>query len=204
MNDFEKDLEIVLLLSDMSRQELTELPITELKEILKELDFLDSIPEGEVRDFYKVGKKKYKLTKRVEDINSGQFIDLMELVKDKEQINNRLHEIMAVLLLPVKKRRWWQIFGNSTPEKYLHTPFEHTALQLHDMGIVDALAISNFFFALSTRLLETSLHYSYQKNDQTLNNLLNKLKAKPNPTAKERKAMEEIQNFFNSTNGSTT
>lgn len=201
LEDFERDLKYIQVLSPISESELNNLPIGELKWLLQEINFLTKdIAQVDLKEVYEVNDNKYQLTKNIEHITGAQFTDLMSFLKDKEKINENLHWIVAVLMSPLHRKSFLQ--RKLIKEQYLEkTPLKEIANDMLLMPFSEINSITNFFFALSTAYTATSISYLQTKMNQELQQVLKMLERKEkrkNLNPKEKKVLEQIRLLFNS------
>ena len=85
---------------------------------MQTLSFLTEQLVGEVQKVVEFGSVRYDVITYVYNLNGGQYITLMHLMKDPDKVIDQLHEVMAVFLVP-KKRTWygWKK-GKYDPEKH--------------------------------------------------------------------------------------
>lgn len=99
-NELEKKIKVLAVLAGVKDDEFDSYLMTEIHEMFKNLEFLQYEPTADVRDYYVIGGKRYKLIKNVNELTAGQFIDLSNYTKDKSMIADNMHLIIATLLLP--------------------------------------------------------------------------------------------------------
>jgi len=99
----------VAIISIMSGTPMDEIETYSLKTYAKCMNTLSFLTEqlvGEVQKAVEFNGKKYQVITDVYDLNGGQYITLMHLMKDPDKVIDQLHEIMAVFLVP-KKKTWY-------------------------------------------------------------------------------------------------
>lgn len=98
-DDLERSIGILATLTGKSISYYTdEIPLKKLKEKLLSLTFIKEQPKKQkIQSKIRIGKKRYRFSLNMRNISAGQYIDLTELVKDKEKINDNLHTFLAVL-----------------------------------------------------------------------------------------------------------
>jgi len=98
-DDLERSIGILASLTGKSIAYYTEdIPINTLREKLKGLEFIKkSAPKLKLYSKVRVGKKLFRFNLNMRTISASQYIDLTELVKDREKINDNLHTILAVV-----------------------------------------------------------------------------------------------------------
>jgi len=98
-DDLERSIGILATLTDKSIAYYTdEIPLNKLKEKLQGLAFIKEKPKAvKVYSKVRIGKKRFRFNLNMRSVSAGQYIDLTELVKDKDKINDNLHTFLAVL-----------------------------------------------------------------------------------------------------------
>lgn len=98
-DDLERSIGILATLTGKSISYYTdEIPLKKLKEKLLSLAFIKEQPKKQkIQSKIRIGKKRYRFSLNMRNISAGQYIDLTELVKDKDKINDNLHTFLAVL-----------------------------------------------------------------------------------------------------------
>ena len=77
---------------------LDEVPINELKKQINGIAFLSSpVPKIKLKSKVKINGRRFRFNLNMRTINAGGYIDLTELVKDKDKINDNLQTILAVM-----------------------------------------------------------------------------------------------------------
>lgn len=168
--DFEKHIEILAMLCGLQRSDLMQLPARQITPLFNSMEFLKKQPTSEVKEFYEIAGKKYKLIMDVNKLTAGQFIDLSHYTKDPELIIDNLHLVCSVLMLPVIPYRGKKNVDIVRTEKYLETPIDETSEFLYNnMPITEALGISNFFTFLFDVFIQITKHYLEQERTKQLN-----------------------------------
>lgn len=98
--EFNKEIELVSYLFNVSKDEIMYYPIEKFKYLAKQIDFLEDVYEGEMQTKFTIDGVEYQVHWEMEKKTAGQFIDLSEMTKDSELINDRLHQILAVICVP--------------------------------------------------------------------------------------------------------
>ena len=179
-DEFEKKIKIICILSGVPETYFDDYTLNQVKELFSSLKFLMEEPKGDIQDYYIINGKEYKLCTTIKGLTAGQFIDLNNFIKDKDQIIDNLPGICSVLLIPTvklsrKKRLFNKLFSIAashprskqylekrgikafTPEaeKYLQTDIEETTDNIFKfLSIEQGMGISTFFFAISNLYIE--------------------------------------------------
>ncbi len=150
-DDLERSIGILATLTDKSIAYYTdEIPLNKLKEKLMGLAFIKERPTPQkIYSKIRVGKKRYRFSLNMRTISAGQYIDLTELVKDKEKINDNLHTFLAVLCEEIN----W--FG-----KKKDSIISERAKYLQDnMRMPMVFSLSGFFLSNYQRLTKSTNDY---------------------------------------------
>ena len=100
----DKDIQILSLLSGNTLEELLLLSFKAKRKYLNQIQFLKSldIVNTKPRRYFRVQNKWFKLALNASEISGGQYIDLMTFLKDPEAANQNIHNVLAVIALPLK------------------------------------------------------------------------------------------------------
>lgn len=120
-DDTELDLAVktLAILTNRTEAQIDSLSIADLKEQLKEIDFVTkSKPEPKAKDFIKVGNKKYRCIYDIKKMPYARYIESKYFGSD---VTNNLHKIAASMIMPMKKTwRGWKVsnYDASKHEEY--------------------------------------------------------------------------------------
>lgn len=98
--DFNKEIELVSYLFNISKDEIMNYPIEKFKYLSKKIDYLEDVYQGDMQTVFTLDGVEYEVQWQMEKKTAAQFIDLSELTKDSDLINDNLHKILAVICLP--------------------------------------------------------------------------------------------------------
>jgi hypothetical protein len=146
------EVELAALLTDLTTDQVRELPLPVFKEVIRKATFLKDLPKGKIKETYKLGEYTYLPELQIKDWTSGRFIDFMELTKREDDISL----FIACVLTPK---------GMKYNERNLLDVQQDV---LNHMSVEDAMGIVNFFLNLSNAFLQTTQDYLKQKS-QTMN-----------------------------------
>lgn len=134
---------IIAILSDMTVDEVLDLPIPQYKKLAQQTAFMTVPPQVKARKINKVkiNNKSYKVLDKVEDMTTGQYIDYQSYIQKNEV--KMLPYILSCLIIPEGEK-----YGDSDNIE-----------QIKQMSVEEALIISNFFIKQSLTLTKTILHY---------------------------------------------
>lgn len=195
LNDLEKELKIICVLGDAKEDFINQLSLSEAKEFISSLSFMQTPMNGKVEDFYYVGDRQYKLTKEMKNLTAGQFIDLSHYTKDKNSMEDNIPTIISILLIPIKKTTKT---GKIKLETYLETPLDITVNNIIDnMKITEANGISVFFYLLFNCFLECIQFYLELNQTNQLRSGLKMLKE----NGKDNKATMDLMKMLQISTG---
>jgi len=120
-DDFDRRLAMLAILSNQTFDDVVDLKISEINKLSKKFDFINTPIKTKVVTMW----NGYRFIIKLSDLKAGQMIDLLETCK--EDVNNNLHRILAILDISDKDR--------DVKEK-----------ELLNCPITIVQGISNFFF----------------------------------------------------------
>ena len=123
---------------------------------MQTLSFLTEQLVGQAQKVVEFGGVRYDVITDVYNLNGGQYITLMHLMKDPDKVIDQLHEVMAVFLVPKKKTWYGWKKGKYDPEK--HKEISEAMLQA-PMTIVQPLSaffLSSYLMS-AKHILESSV-----------------------------------------------
>lgn len=143
MEEIDIQSNIIAILSDMTVDEILDLPIPQYKKLAQQTAFLTTQPQVKARKISKIyiNGKEYNVLDKIEKMTTGQYIDYQTYLK-KNDIK-MLPYILSCLIIP-------------KDEKYGDTD---TIEQIKQMTVEEALTISNFFMNKSLTLIKGIVHY---------------------------------------------
>lgn len=155
-DEYATNVAIISIMSGVPVDEIETYSLKTYAKCMQTLSFLTEQLVGEVQKVVEFGGQKYDVITDVYNLNGGQYITLMHLMKDPDKVIDQLHEVMAVFLVP-KKRTWygWKK-GKYDPEK--HKEISEAMLQA-PMTIVQPLSaffLSSYLMS-AKHILESSV-----------------------------------------------
>ncbi len=163
LDNHAKDVEIVSLLSGLSRSEILVLPLKTFHECLDKISFLNNldliVPLKSSKHLrFCIRGKWFKINLNASDLNGGQYIDLMTFLKENENPLLNIHNVLAVIATPLK----WGLI----PQKYDGKDHADRASFLYEnMPMSIAYPVLVFFCNLSQHL--TAAMQDYLKTETT-------------------------------------
>lgn len=98
--EFNKELELVCYLFNLPKDELLNMSIDTFKDYSAKLEFLKTPHEGNMLKEFNINDTTFQVGWELQKRTAGQFIDLSELTKEQDMINDNLHKILAVICIP--------------------------------------------------------------------------------------------------------
>lgn len=148
IEDIDKNISIVSILSEKDEDEISNLPITEFSKLVEQTAFLNEMPKVEIKDKYIINGKKYNVFTSLKKMTTAQYIDFQTLQKN---YNKNLKYLLAVFLIPDGAE-----YGDYDIDEVADELYRH-------LSIADAESIM-FFFVMSYRaLMQGMLTYSISK-----------------------------------------
>ena len=143
MEEIDIQASMISILSDMTIDEVMELPITEYKKLAQNTAFLTEPPKVRNRKISKVNidGKEYRVIDRIEEMLTGQYIDYQTYLSRNEV--KMLPYILSCLIIPKGEK-----YGDSD-----------TIEDMKRLNVKEALEISNFFIVKSRTLTRSMLRF---------------------------------------------
>jgi hypothetical protein len=143
MEEIDIQSNIIAILSDMTVDDVLDLPIPQYKKLAQQTAFLTAQPQVKARKINKIyiNGKEYNVLDKIEKMTTGQYIDYQTYLKKNDV--KMLPYILSCLIIP-------------SGEKYGDTD---TIEQIKQMTVEEALTISNFFMNKSLTLIKGIVHY---------------------------------------------
>lgn len=142
-NELDKRLHLLACLEDKEPDHYESMPIPKFLEAAKKINFLsvDDIPAVKAPRTLNINGVAYRVLYDFRDLTAGQFIDATNETKNQEEHVMKLNRILAAISLPEGK-------------KYGEVPFDDVAEAMLNAGILEAQAISLFFWEVWNRFLK--------------------------------------------------
>ena len=157
-DEYDKNVAIISIMSGASVDDIEDYTLKTYAQCMKALEFLTQpLPEEKVKSFLCNGKK-YRVFSDVYELNGGQYITLMHLLKDPEKVIDHLHEVMAVFCVPYDKK--WYGWKKAKYNSKVHKEVANEMLDV-PMSIVQPL--SAFFLASYLRFATHTLASSVKE-----------------------------------------
>ena len=143
LTELEIQSNIIAILSDMTVDEVLDLPIPQYKKLAQQTAFMTVPPQVKPRKISKItiNGKNFKVLDKIEDMTTGQYIDYQTYISNSDI--KMLPYTLSCLIIPEEEK-----YGDS-----------NTIEDLKLMTVEEALTISNFFMNKSRTLIRTTLRY---------------------------------------------
>ena len=109
--ELDKEVKLLCIVTGLTEYQIDSLAIEDLKELRKELVFLDEPIEGKPVDFIVINGRRYRMNYDIKNMPAARYIE--SKVFSKDTLAN-LHKIAASMVIPQKKT--W--FGKWVDDKY--------------------------------------------------------------------------------------
>ena len=171
-DDFDKELQIVALLSGMTQAEVEALPLDKYKAMkAATLWAFEDIPEG--KPIKRFGK--YKLIRKVQDLDAGRYISLQGFLQ-MDMVEN-LHNLMACIVKPR-----WRKYNGDNHEQYAEDCRNAPFLALYQTMVFFCKVFNNSMQDLQPFLasqIQTAPNLTKDQKAEQLANLKNTLAGLP-------------------------
>lgn len=151
LEDIDKQVQILSVLTDVAEDEILHLPITEYKELVVKSGFLDpeNIKYHPVAKKYILGKFELIPCRDFRKIETCQYIDFQTYAPD---LDNHLVEFLSVILVP-KGHRYNEGYDILEVQQAIRD----------EMSVSDGISLAGFFLTWCRKSIKDSLNYSRQE-----------------------------------------
>ncbi|MGN0191073.1 MAG: hypothetical protein ACI39U_05400 [Candidatus Cryptobacteroides sp.] len=149
LDELDRQVKIISVLSDLSEDEILNLPIVEYKEMAERTKFLNEMTERDaarVASSYNVGGFNLVPVTDVRKITTAQYIDFQEYAKGGDE---NLVEVLSCMLVP-KGMKYNNGYDVVDVQRAIR----------ENMSVADVLALTAFFLASYRKLTRDFLNYS--------------------------------------------
>jgi hypothetical protein len=160
-DEYATNVAIISIMSGVPVDEIETYSLKTYAKCMRTLSFLSEQLLGQVQKVVEFRGLRYGVITDVYNLNGGQYITLMHLMKDPDKVIDQLHEIMAVFLVP-KKKTWWG-WKKQPYDSEKHKEVAEAMLQA-PMTIVQPL--SAFFLSSYLMSAKHILEYSVRKAEK--------------------------------------
>ena len=152
-------IEALTVLSNLTRDEILSLPYTEFVKLSERLQFLNKEPQTHVpKTHIMIADHKFDVTTAIPNIVAGQFMDYKSIAQAKD-LPMRLARICSCFVIPAGCQ-----YGTGYDTE------AHVQFLYDNLGVVEALSLSNFFmiqFRAYTQISLRSLRRMLKKTKKT-------------------------------------
>ena len=180
--ELDKETKMLSVITGLTEYQIDSLSIETLKELRKNLAFLDEPIEGKPVDFIVVNGKRYRINYDIKNMPAARYIE--SKVFSKDTLGN-LHKIAASMVIPQKKN--W--FGKWVDDKYDASKHEEYAADMQESNFIHVYHSLVFFYQVYRNWIEISQDYMVSKMIQA--------------GMTQDKAIEAVQNLCSILDGST-
>ena len=155
-DEYATNVAIISIMSGVPVDEIETYSLKTYAKCMQTLSFLTEQLVGDVQKVVEFGGFRYDVITDVYNLNGGQYITLMHLMKEPDKVIDQLHEVMAVFLVPKKKTWYGWKKGKYDPER--HKEISEAMLQA-PMTIVQPLSaffLSSYLMS-AKHILESSV-----------------------------------------------
>lgn len=154
--ELDKEVKLLCIITGMTEQQIDSLSIEDLKELRKELAFLDEPIEGKPVDFIVVNGRRYRMNYDIKNMPAARYIE--SKVFSKDTVAN-LHKIAASMVIPQKQnwlRKW-------VDDKYDASKHEQYASDMSEANFIHIYHSLVFFYQVYRNWIEVSRDYMIQE-----------------------------------------
>lgn len=150
--ELDKEVKLLCVITGLTEYQIDSLSIEDLKELRKELAFLDEPIEGKPVDYITTNGKQYRINYDIKNMPAARYIE--SKVFSKETLAN-LHKIAASMVIPQKKN--W--FGKWVDDKYDASKHEQYAADMQEANFIHVYHSLVFFYQVYKNWIEVSRDY---------------------------------------------
>jgi hypothetical protein len=155
LDHWEKDMEIVRVLNNMTHKELEELPFHDYRELRKDISFIYQVPQGGQPKYLQGKKRRYKVIYDIQKMPFARYAEAKTFAGSTEaEFVKNMNMLVASMVMPMKKR-----FGVWKPDVYDSERHSEYADDLLDASFQDVYQASVFFYQLFTLLIHSLKGY---------------------------------------------
>lgn len=156
LDDIDKSFKLIGLVYNMTDNQVDSLTQAEYRAKLKELDFLNKMPEGKPVTIIKINKKRYKPIYDINQMPFGRYVESKAFVGD---IYGNLHKLGATMVMP-QKRNWFGIWVNDKYDASKHEEYAEDMLMANFEDVYFSLV---FFYQVFRNWIEVTKDYLVTK-----------------------------------------
>jgi hypothetical protein len=154
--ELDKEVKLLTIVTGLTEHQIDSLGIQELKELRKDLQFLDEPIEGSAVNYIKVNEKQYRINYDIKNMPFARYIE--SKVFSQDTVAN-LHKIAASMIIPQKKN--W--LGKWKDDKYDASKHEEYSHDMQEANFIDVYHSLVFFYQVYRNWIEVSQDYMKQE-----------------------------------------
>jgi hypothetical protein len=151
-SELDAEMHQLRIVTGLTEHQIDSFSISDLKELRKELDFLNERIEGKPVDYIQINKKRYRINYDIKNMPAARYIE--SKVFSKDTLAN-LHKIAASMVIP-QRRNW---FGKWVDDKYDASKHEEYSADMQEAKFVDVYHSLVFFYQVYKNWIEVSRDY---------------------------------------------
>ena len=156
LDDIDKSFKLIALVYNMTDNQVDSLLQEDYKAKIKELEFLNQLPEGKPVKIIKVNGKRYRPIYNITKMPFGRYVETKAFVGD---IYANLHKLGATMVMP-QKRTW---YGRWVDDKYDAGMHEDYAEDMLAANFTDVYFSLVFFYQVYRNWIEVTKDYLVTK-----------------------------------------
>lgn len=162
MDELDKQVKILSILSDTPEDVICQMNLSDLKEAIRHCQFIYTPPlAGAIKQYIKIGKHKFEVNTNLRKISGGEYIDLTNLIKDQSEVTRNLPRIISIFLHPVN----W--FGFRKGKHTIESRNKTSKIIESNMKMDNVMMLSGFFLKSYEVLTKATLDYSVRQMKKT-------------------------------------
>lgn len=150
--ELDTEVKQLCIVTGLTEHQIDSLSLNALKELRKELAFLNEPIEGKPVDYIEVNNKRYRINYDIKNMPSARYIE--SKVFSKDTLAN-LHKIAASMVIP-QKRNW---FGKWIDDKYDASKHEEYSADMQEAKFIYVYHSLVFFYQVYKNWIEVSKDY---------------------------------------------
>jgi hypothetical protein len=154
--ELDKEVKLLTIITGLTEHQIDSLGIQDLKELRKDLQFLDDPIEGSAVNYIKVNGKQYRINYDIKNMPFARYIE--SKVFSQDTVAN-LHKIAASMIIPQKKN--W--LGKWKDEKYDASKHEEYSHDMQEANFINVYHSLVFFYQVYRNWIEVSQDYMKQE-----------------------------------------
>lgn len=160
LDEDQKIEKLIITLSDLTINELNSLKIADYKYVVSKILFVkDSPTEVSISKSITVNNKKFECDIKLENIVTGQYLMLQNILKTDEDFDSKLKKILPIFIRP--KGVSWGDYDYDEVQEFLY----------NNLSIEVAYSLGLFFSSMTNKLLK-AIQASLLKETKTKKKIL--------------------------------